>query len=64
MLLCSTEVVLQGNSNCSRKKSGGWRDYSLKLGWRTFPKAHPERNILIKFNKLLFVRETTSDQEG
>lgn len=39
MLLCSTEVVLQGNSNCSRKKSGGWRDYSLKLGWRTFTKT-------------------------
>lgn len=64
MLLYSTEVVLQGNSNCSRKKLGGWQDCSLKFGWRTFTKAHAEHNILIKLNKLLFVSETASDQEG
>lgn len=44
MLLCSTKVVLQGNSGDSRKKSGGWWDYCLKLGWRTFTKALAEQH--------------------
>lgn len=37
---------------------------SSKLGWRTFTKAHAEQNTVLKLNKLLFVREATSDQEG